>query len=122
MVRPLEAHMTTTETTNGKGSGTREKVLDKLAETPGTTAGESVEAAGLGRSTVTKTLAKLERDGQARREPGGRDGKTKLPDRWHLTADGENTAEAEQDQPVSADSETADLDQEAIAEPDGDTG
>jgi DNA-binding MarR family transcriptional regulator len=88
--------MTVTETASERGTGTREKVLDKLAETPGSTAAEIAEAAGLGRSTVNKALARLEGEGVARREPGGRDGKTKLSDRWHLTG-GEDATEAEQD-------------------------
>jgi DNA-binding IclR family transcriptional regulator len=39
---------------------------------------------GLGRSTVGKTLAALERAGMARRSPGGREGGRRLPDRWSL--------------------------------------
>ncbi|UTI63338.1 hypothetical protein NBH00_18525 [Paraconexibacter antarcticus] len=39
-------------------------------------------ASGLGRSTVTKHLALLERAGHAHRNPGGQDGARKLPDRW----------------------------------------
>jgi DNA-binding transcriptional ArsR family regulator len=42
---------------------------------------EIATATGLGRSTVSKALAALEHAGMARRHPGGRDGRRRLPDR-----------------------------------------
>jgi len=39
-------------------------------------------AAGLGRSTVGKVLARLERDGRARRSTGRPEGGRRLPDLW----------------------------------------
>jgi DNA-binding IclR family transcriptional regulator len=48
------------------------------------TGAEIATATGLGRSTVGKALAALERDGTVRRHPGGRDGRRRLPDRWSI--------------------------------------
>jgi len=53
-----------------------------LTVSPGSTAAELAAATGLGRSTVGKRLAALEAAGVARRQPGGRDGARRLPDRW----------------------------------------
>jgi DNA-binding transcriptional ArsR family regulator len=55
-----------------------------LATQPDATAADLAAAAGLGRSTASKTLARLERAGQVRRHQGGRDGARRLPDRWTL--------------------------------------
>jgi DNA-binding IclR family transcriptional regulator len=57
-------------------------VLGDLSEA---TAVEIATAAGLGRSTVSRTLARLESAGKVRRSEGGRDGARRLPDRWCLT-------------------------------------
>ncbi|MHB1537922.1 MAG: helix-turn-helix domain-containing protein [Solirubrobacteraceae bacterium] len=43
------------------------------------TAAELAEQAGLGRSTVSKLLAALERGAKVQREAGGRDGARQLP-------------------------------------------
>jgi DNA-binding IclR family transcriptional regulator len=61
-------------------------VLSALASNPDSSAGELADAAGVGRSTVGKALARLERAGRARRTAGGRDGGRRLPDRWKLAA------------------------------------
>lgn len=58
------------------------RVLSALARAPLATGFELAAASGLGRSTVTKHLALLERGGRAHRTAGGQDGARKLPDRW----------------------------------------
>lgn len=58
------------------------KALASGAELTGV---EIATATGLGRSTVCKTLAALERTGTVRRHPGGRDGRRRLPDRWSIS-------------------------------------
>lgn len=61
-------------------------VAGALTRTPGATAAELAEVCGLGRSTVAKRLAALERAGQARREPGDDIG-LRRPDRWTAVAE-----------------------------------
>lgn len=61
---------------------------------PGSTAAELAAATGLGRSTVSKSLAALEVSGVARRQPGGRDGARRLPDRWLPALDSRTKAAA----------------------------
>jgi biotin operon repressor len=69
------------------------QVLDTLTARPGVSAAELADTLGLGQSTAAKHLAALEAAGTARREPGGRDGGRRLPDRWTATApDVENPA------------------------------
>lgn len=63
-----------------------EALLKALAEQPDATAGDLASAAGLGRSTASKTLARLEQAGEVRRSEGGRDGGRRLPDRWALAS------------------------------------
>lgn len=82
--------MTTTNTTP---TTTTEKVLAALTAHPGTTAADLAELAGLGRSTVTKQLAALERDGQATRAPGERDSGRRVPDRWSPTTQADTAEE-----------------------------
>jgi DNA-binding MarR family transcriptional regulator len=43
---------------------------------------EIATVTGLSRSTVGRALVALERRGMVRRQPGGRDGRRRLPDRW----------------------------------------
>ena len=57
-------------------------VAAALGAHPGATVNELAAAAGVGRSTTGKCLVALERAGTATREPGGRDGGRRLPDRW----------------------------------------
>jgi DNA-binding transcriptional ArsR family regulator len=59
-----------------------ETVAKLLASREELTAAEIATAIGLGRSTVGKTLAALERMGMARRSRGGREGGRRLPHRW----------------------------------------
>jgi len=55
------------------------------------TVAEIVAAAGLGRSTVGKALARLEQSGRVRRSAGGREGARRLPDRWSVAANQESS-------------------------------
>ena len=61
-----------------------EAVTTALASGDELTGAEVATATGLGRSTVGKALAGLERTGVVRRHPGGRDGRRRLPERWSL--------------------------------------
>jgi hypothetical protein len=66
-----------------RGAGnSADVVLATVAEHPGATANELALASGLGRSTVTKVLATLAQEGRVNRQPGGREGSRRLPDRW----------------------------------------
>jgi DNA-binding transcriptional ArsR family regulator len=69
---------------NGKPPA-EDAILKVLTAQPDATAADLAAAAGLGRSTASKTLARLEQAGQVRRREGGRDGAHRLPDRWTLT-------------------------------------
>jgi biotin operon repressor len=90
------------------------QVLDALTARPGVSAAELADALGLGQSTAAKHLAALEAAGTARREPGGRDGGRRLPDRWTATVpDAENPA------PDTAAELAADATEPAAGTPDG---
>ena len=68
--------------TNTTG-GAAQAVATALAARPGSTAAVLAEAAGVGKSTATKSLAVLEATAQATRVPGGRGGNgRRQPDRW----------------------------------------
>jgi hypothetical protein len=71
-----------------RARGGTEGVRGALSRRTGRTAAEIAEAAGIGRSTANKALAALEAEGKAYREPGGRDGARRLPDRWSLPREG----------------------------------
>jgi DNA-binding transcriptional ArsR family regulator len=60
-------------------------VMTVLGDLSEAAAAEIAITAGLARSTVSKTLVKLESAGKVRRSEGGRDGARRLPDRWRLT-------------------------------------
>jgi Mn-dependent DtxR family transcriptional regulator len=62
-----------------------EVVIGVLDEQPDATTVEIAAAVGLGRSTVSAALARLESAGKVRRRAGGRDGARRLPDRWRLS-------------------------------------
>ncbi|MGW8439297.1 helix-turn-helix domain-containing protein [Nocardiopsis sp. NPDC055879] len=70
-------------------------IMAALAQaTAPVTVTELAEEAGVGRSTVSKYLPTLEKDGVAVRTPGGRDGRRRLPDHWQAaptTSPDENT-------------------------------
>jgi hypothetical protein len=59
-----------------------EAVAEALASGNEMTTAEVATATRLGRATVGKALAALERASVARRHPGGRDARRRLPDRW----------------------------------------
>jgi MarR family len=59
-------------------------VISVLDDHPDTTAAEIATTGGLGRSTVSKILTRLESAGKVKRNTGGRDGARRLPDRWSL--------------------------------------
>jgi DNA-binding IclR family transcriptional regulator len=59
-----------------------EAVVKALASHRELTGAEIAAATELGRSTVAKALAALERAGMARRSPGGREAGRRRPDRW----------------------------------------
>lgn len=63
-----------------------EALLKALSVQPDATAADLAATAGLGRSTASKTLARLEQAGEVRRSEGGRDGGRRLPDRWALAS------------------------------------
>jgi predicted ArsR family transcriptional regulator len=63
-----------------------QSILEALTEKPGSTAADIAQATGLGRLTVGKQLAALERAGDATRTAGERDGGRRAPDRWSTTA------------------------------------
>ena len=69
-----------------------EAVITAMATNGERTTAEIAAAVGLGRSTVAKTLAGLERTGLARRSTGGREGGRRLPDRWSVGASDERSA------------------------------
>jgi DNA-binding transcriptional ArsR family regulator len=79
-----------------------------LTAQPGATAAELAEAAGMGRSTATRTLAILEEAGAAVRTPGGREGARRLPDRWRAVG-------AVAEPPVSAAEPTTNTEKEEDA-------
>jgi DNA-binding MarR family transcriptional regulator len=84
------------------------QVLDALTTRPGVSAAELADALGLGQSTAAKHLAALESAGTAQREPGGRDGGRRLPDRWTATAPKvENPAPADAEQTATEDTDPA---------------
>ncbi len=61
-------------------------VLNALASKPEATAAEVAAAAGVGRSTAGKVLARLASSGEVCRSEGGRDGARRLPDRFALAS------------------------------------
>lgn len=76
---------------------------------------ELAEEAGVGRSTVSKYLPTLEKDGAAVRTPGGREGRRRLPDQWQAAP---TTSPAEEPSaPGSTTVTTDDLDDLATAPP-----
>jgi hypothetical protein len=65
---------------------TAEALLQALGGHPGATAAELADTAGIGRSTASKLLAALAANGRVLRQPGGREGGRRSPDRWTLLA------------------------------------
>lgn len=77
------------------GAPTAERVLAAVADRPGAPAADLAGATGLGRSTVTKTLATLEQTGQVTRTHGGRDNGRRQSDQWSPPADADRRTAAE---------------------------
>jgi hypothetical protein len=71
--------MTTATTTP-----TTQKLLAALSDNPHSDAADLAALTGLGRSTVSKQLAALEKTSAVRRMPGARSGSRRLPDHWSL--------------------------------------
>jgi predicted ArsR family transcriptional regulator len=65
---------------------TTQTLLAALSENPHSGAADLAAITGLGRSTVSKQLAALERSSAVQRERGARNGGRRLPDRWSLPA------------------------------------
>jgi len=76
-------------------------VAQAVTVRPGSTAAELAAVTGLGRSTVSKSLAALEVSGVARRQPGGHDGARRLPDRWMPAPDPHTKAAARSKAPAA---------------------
>lgn len=85
----------------------RDLIMAALAQaTTPLTVTELAEQAGVGRSTVSKYLPLLEKEGAVLRTPGGREGRRRLPDHWQAAP----PTSTEQDPPThEATSATADL-------------
>jgi DNA-binding transcriptional ArsR family regulator len=75
----------TTKKANADKADNAQRIVEALTEKPGSTATHLAEATGLGRSTVSKLLATLERDGQITRTPGEREGRRRAADQWSKT-------------------------------------
>ena len=69
---------------SGAKPTSEETVANALASGNEMTSAGIAAAVGLGRSTVGKALAALERAGVVRRHPGGHDGRRRLADRWSV--------------------------------------
>jgi predicted ArsR family transcriptional regulator len=70
--------------TTATATPTTQKLLAALSETPQSNAADLAAITGLGRSTVSKQLAALEKASAVKRTPGARDRGRRLPDRWSL--------------------------------------
>jgi predicted ArsR family transcriptional regulator len=75
----------TTKKANVDQADNAQRLVEALVEKPGSTAAQLAETTGLGRSTVSKLLATLERDGRITRTPGERDGRRRAADQWSKT-------------------------------------
>jgi DNA-binding transcriptional ArsR family regulator len=69
----------------GRSRSAADVVIGVLDEQPDATTVEIAAAVGLGRSTVSAALARLESAGKVKRSGGGREGARSLPDRWRLS-------------------------------------
>jgi hypothetical protein len=73
------------KTTKTAAKPSAEQAVKKaVKDHPGATAEGIASAAGIGRSTASKALARLREAGQVTRFQGGRDGNRRLPDRFAL--------------------------------------
>ncbi len=71
---------------NAAKPSSEETVLAALGSSHDASAAELAATTGLGRSTVGKLLARLERTGHVRRVTGRRENGRRLPDGWALAA------------------------------------
>jgi hypothetical protein len=78
--------MSNSKQTTTEKPASEQAVLNALAANPDATAAEVAAAAGVGRSTASKILARLASSGEVRRTEGGRDGARRLPDRFALAS------------------------------------
>jgi hypothetical protein len=75
-----------TKTTKSAAKPSADEAAKKaVGDHPGATAEGVASAAGIGRSTATKALARLGEAGEVTRFDGGREGGKRLPDRFTLT-------------------------------------
>jgi hypothetical protein len=97
---------------NAKGPSkpsTEEAVKKALKASPGATAEAVASAAGIGRSTAGKALARLTQAGEVSRTEGGREEGRRLPDRYSLrnapahAVTGSGASEAQAKKPGGAD-------------------
>jgi hypothetical protein len=70
-------------------------VRKALKDFPGATTQGIASAAGIGRSTASKLLARLESADEVVRTKEGREGARKLPDRWSLAENTERTSDSD---------------------------
>ena len=90
---------------------TAQALLDALTGRPGATAADLADAAGIGRSTAAKLLAKLAAEGGVLRQPGGRQGGRRSADRWTLVASTPAAAQDRSTAPPTPTAEAADPEQ-----------
>lgn len=90
---------------------TEDKLWQALRYHPGSTATALFTAAGIGKSTAPKILARWEKDGLVTRTAGIADGGSRPADRWSITTDDQPT----DDQPT--DDQSTDDQPTAVAEP-----
>jgi hypothetical protein len=85
-----------------------EAVINALRQHDGATAAQLAEAAGIGRSTASKTLSSLEAEGRVTRQRDTSKGGKPTPDRWTLTlAAADEVDHAAPEQPSAAVAEPA---------------
>lgn len=103
LAQPIEARDGDVVTT--AKPATESAVVKALVSGSELTGAEIAADTGLGRSTVGKALAALERRGMVRRHPGGRDGRRRLPGRWSAgqTDDGSSTSATQRLRPGQLD-------------------
>jgi hypothetical protein len=84
--RPTTATAPATAPVSGPPQTTDERLVTILAGTADQTVEQLAAAAGLGKSTVAKALARLETAGHAARTRGAGAGRSRQPDTWNATS------------------------------------
>ncbi|MFS8104677.1 MarR family transcriptional regulator, partial [Lentzea alba] len=87
---------------------TEEKLWQALRDNPGSTATALSTAAGIGKSTAPKILARWEKDGLVTRTAGIADGGSRPADRWSITTDDQPTDDQPTDDQPTDDQPTDD--------------